>query len=214
MYSKNIEEKFVYNVYSTISKSFDTTRSYVWKFVKEFQDIIDDDFERNNELVVYDIGCGNGKNMKHYYKGIDYCDEFLSICKKKNLSVSKENILTLTHSIINNSVDYAICIAVLHHLVSPKDHFKALHQIYTILKKNGVLLISNWSIYQPKKSRRYFHYGSNLVPWKDHKDNSKINYRHYYIFKKNEFINLCKLVGFKIITYQNSFGNDVFILKK
>ena len=43
-----------------------------------------------NGSFVYDIGCGNGRNMhfdKHTFIGIDNCEKFIEICREKKLLV-------------------------------------------------------------------------------------------------------------------------------
>ena len=81
-----------------------------------------------------------------------------------------------------------------------------------ILKPNGKILLSIWSINQPKKTRRNFNnYGNNIVLWNNY---GKIYERYYYIFKLDEIKELIKKVGLIILNYEYSCGNEVFTLIK
>ena len=65
-----------------IAKHFNDTRTYKWNWVNEFLDSL------NNNSIVYDLGCGNGRNMvvsnnNLKFVGIDNCENFIKICKEK-----------------------------------------------------------------------------------------------------------------------------------
>jgi alkylated DNA repair protein alkB family protein 8 len=205
----NIEENQVKNVYEEISNHFNNTRVYKWSWVNDFLDSL------NESSLVYDIGCGNGRNMNHEknnltFIGLDNCENFIKICKSKNLNVVNGNIIKIPFQ--KNSADAIICIAVFHHLSNQNNRLLALLEMKRLLKKNGKILLSVWSINQPKKTRRNFNsYGNNIVLWNN---SGKIYERFYYIFKLTELKELFNKAGLYIKNYEYNCGNEIFTLMK
>jgi tRNA (uracil-5-)-methyltransferase TRM9 len=203
----NVEQIMVKNIYEDIAEHFNNTRTYKWSWVNEFLDSL----KKNN--MVYDVGCGNGRNMIHdnlHFIGIDNCENFLKICGEKNLNVINSNITQI--ALNANSADAIICIAVLHHLSTKDNRLLALLEMKRLIKSGGKILLSVWSINQPKKTRRSFkHYGDNIVLWNQY---GKIYERYYYIFKLDELKTLIKIAGLMIINYKYDCGNEIFTLMK
>lgn len=195
------------NVYDEIAQHFNNTRIYQWSWVSEFLKSI------KKGSVVYDIGCGNGRNMdsdhlKMY--GIDSCKEFIKMCIHKGLNVTESCMTCLPFS--TESADAIICIASFHHLETKKKRVDALNEMKRVLVNNGTILISVWSIHQPEKTRRkFYNYGNTIVPWNFR---GKIFERFYYIFKIDEFTLLCEKVGLDIVNHVYDCGNEVFYLEK
>ena len=109
----NIEETHVKNVYEEIAYHFSDTRVYKWSWIISFLDSL------NSDSLVYELGCGNGRNMNYDKKnltfiGLDNCENFVKICKNKNLNVVNGNIINIPFK--KNTADAIICIAVFHHL--------------------------------------------------------------------------------------------------
>lgn len=205
--NNNLETTYVKEVYEEIADHFSNTRSYKWSWVIDFLDSL------KKDSIVYDLGCGNGRNMDHgslKFIGIDNCESFVSICKSKNLSVINSNITKIPLN--NNSADAIICIAVFHHLSSMENRIQSLLEMKRLVKPGGKILISTWSINQPQKTRRTFNnYGNNIVVWNSY---GKVYERYYYIFKLDEIKELIKKVGLIIINYEYSCGNEIFSLMK
>lgn len=202
----NIETTNVLQVYSKIANHFNDTRQYKWlwieKFVKKY----------NKTDVLYDIGCGSGRNLSENIIGVDNCDEFLSICKNKGHNVRKGCMTELPFN--DMSCDGIISIASFHHLSTHQRRLKALKEMKRVLRNNNKeknkILLSVWSIEQPEKTRRRFKYGDNFVSWNK---NGEIYNRYYYIFKKDELINLFNQAGLCIVSHEWYCGNEVFILQ-
>lgn len=205
--NNNLETTYVKEVYEKIAPHFSNTRVYKWSWVIYFLDSL------KKDAIVYDLGCGNGRNMDHgslKFIGIDNCENFVSICKSKNLNVINSNITKIPLN--NNSADAIICIAVFHHLSSYENRFKALLEMKRLIKPGGKILLSTWSINQPQKTRRTFNnYGNNIVLWNSY---GKVYERYYYIFKLDEIKDLIKKVGLIILNYEYSCGNEIFSLMK
>jgi alkylated DNA repair protein alkB family protein 8 len=205
--NNKLETTYVKEVYEEIAPHFSKTRVYKWSWVIDFLDSL------KRDSIVYDLGCGNGRNMNHgslKFIGIDNCENFISICKSKNLSVINSNITKIP--LDNNSADAIICIAVFHHLSSIENRIQSLLEMKRLVKQGGKILLSIWSINQPQKTRRSFNnYGNNIVLWNSY---GKVYERYYYIFKLDEIKELIKRAGLIILNYDYSCGNEVFILMK
>lgn len=202
------EDTYVKDVYNKIAHHFKNTRSYSWSWITDFVNSF------TKGAMIYDIGCGSGRNMNYPdydFIGIDNCDEFLQICKKNKHQVIKASMTSIP--LHNKSCDGIICIAAFHHLYTPERRLQALRELRRLIKNNGKILLSVWSIRQPEKTRRQFtSYGDTIVPWKNH-DGSHYN-RYYYIFKIEELQDLFTSAGLNILSHTWEVGNEVFILTK
>jgi len=213
-----IETELVKNVYDNIAHHFNYTRAYKWKWINEFIECYD------NTNILYDIGCGSGRNIipplnkaDKFPKciGIDNCNNFINICREKKLEVYKCDMLSLPFK--NNSADAIISIASFHHLSTLERRIGTLLEMKRVLKKSnknnniGRILLSVWSINQPENTRRKFRYGDIIVPWNNH---DEIFNRYYYIFKISELYQLFEKVGLNIEKHFWDYGNEIFILTK
>ena len=166
-------------VYNSISNDFDKTRKSVWKGVKHFLNDI------SLDSLNVEIGCGNGKNLLYRkelnFAGFDICENFVSLCKTKNLNVEYGNILNLP--ILDNSFHNVLCIAVIHHLETKEERIKAISELIRIAKSGGKILIYVWAFEQPNDSKRQFVKGNNMVSFKT--NNNTFN-RFYYIYTKKD----------------------------
>lgn len=198
----NYEIDNVKKIYEIIADEFNKTRGYYWEPISNFMKIID-----NNSLIC-DIGCGNGRNMsyeQHKFIGVDNCNKFINICNKKGLNAVYSDMTNI--NLPCNYFDHIICIASFHHLSTVKSRIASLLEMKRLLKPNGKILLTVWSKNQPKKTRVTFdNYGDNIVLWK------KKFPRYYYIFELDELKNLFNYTGFKIISHTYDCGNEVFIL--
>ena len=177
----SIEEMYVKNVYNKIASEFDTTRYRPWTCVEEFLNTIP------KGSIIGDIGCGNGKNMLYRKDclnyGCDFSESLVKICLQKNLNVICGDILNIPYK--NDSFDYTICIAVLHHLSTIEKRKKAIEELERVTKKGGKVLVLVWAFEQEEDSRRKFTTQENFVDWRD-KQQNLLGKRYYYVFQKNE----------------------------
>ena len=199
-----IKDKYVKDTYEEIAEHFNMTRVFTWKWIKDFINKVP------YKSIIYDIGCGNGRNMignHHTFIGIDNCNKFVDICKKKGNLVLNSDMTQI--NLPDNSADAIICIAAFHHLNNLNDRINALNEMKRLIKPNQKILLSIWSINQPKKTRVTFEkYGDVFVKW-NHK-----HIRYYYIFEINEIKNLFQKVGLLIESHFYDCGNEIFILYK
>lgn len=199
----------VKNIYENIANNFSDKRYSSWDWIDNFISIFPKD------SIILDIGCGNGRNMKnkdYNFYGIDNCDNFVKLAKEITPNVYLSDMTNLPFN--DNFFDSIISIASFHHLSNETRRIECLKEMHRVLKPNGKILLSIWSINQShnKKLDNKFKYGDNMVPFKDNKGNI-IGNRYYYIFNNNEIYNL--LTQFFTIDCHNWIhGNEIFILSK
>jgi tRNA (uracil-5-)-methyltransferase TRM9 len=184
--------------YSIIASDFSKTRYKKWNCVNNFLSNI------NKTDKILELGCGNGKNIydiKDQSIGVDICPEFCKICRDKGITVIESNVLDVNFP--EESFDYILCIAVIHHIKEEDDKIKLLNIINKILKTNGKALITGWTTQEP--TRNLVH-GDNIVKFGKNK-------RYYYIFQQYELYNLCKQV-FNNTDYSFECYNDVIVVTK
>lgn len=197
---KNIE------VYNQIASEFSDKRFCRWNWIDKFLN----NFEKKS--LILDIGCGNGRNMTFpnlNFIGIDNCPNFIKICREKKLNVMESDMVQIP--LLEHSFDGIISIASFHHLSTEERRINSLQEMKRMLKKNGKVLLSVWSINQSHNKKLNFVYGDNYIPWKN-KDGSIKEQRYYYIFQLNELKNLIEKY-FIIEKHYWNHGNEIFILK-
>ena len=203
----NIEKNNVKDVYELISKHFSNTRAFTWSWISDFVNSL----EKNS--LILDIGCGNGRNMEfnnYNFIGIDNCDGFLNICREKKLNVLNANMTNIP--LLSNIFDAIICIASFHHLSTNLSRLNSLLEMKRLLKNNGKILLSIWSINQPLKTKKVFKkYGDTIVTYNKF---GTIYERYYYIFKIEEIKKLFIQCGLLLIKHDYDCGNEIFILSK
>ena len=109
--------------YDTNYQKFSDTRFCLWDVVRDFGS----QFKKDD--LVLDAGCGNGKNIKYFQEkcnimGFDYCSNLVSICKQRSYNVFEANILDIP--LEDETFDYIMSIAVIHHLDDEKLHLQAI----------------------------------------------------------------------------------------
>ncbi len=220
--AQNLLEK-VKADYNSISSEFDQTRKNEWHEFKIFTKYL----KENSNIA--DIGCGNGrlydflkKNLEKFkYTGIDNSNNLIEKAKTNfpNTTFALGDLLEIP--LPQNSQDIIFCIAAFHHLPSKKYRIQALKQIKDILKNNGILVMSNWNLFQPKY-KKYIRKArlkwlvtlgryaprDTFIPW----STSGIN-RYYYAFKPSELRHLLMKEGFEILE-EITEKNIVMICKK
>ena len=217
-----VESEYVHKIYSTIFKHFHKTRVYTWSWIREFieYNLKNHSKEQNHSkdvIHMLDIGCGNGRNMiqttqqndkKIQWYGIDTCADLLNQCSSKSIIIQGD---MTSIPLKNVSIDYSICIASFHHLSTVERRLKCLREIQRVTKYK--CLLSVWSLHQPAKTKRIFNnYGDTYVKWTEPKTKQYF-YRYYYIFRIEEFIDLCNQVeGLSVETHKWDCGNEIFIL--
>ncbi|CAI6328296.1 unnamed protein product [Periconia digitata] len=171
--SQRYEEEHVHSVYEQIASHFSSTRYKPWPIVERFLK------EQQDGAVGADIGCGNGKylavNPRVYIVGSDRSRNLAQIATQHypHSAIVADN-LSLPHPA--STFDFAISIAVVHHLSTPARRVEAVEAILELLKSpqqgevaasGGKALIYVWALEQ-KDSRRGWDEGHEqdvMVPW-------------------------------------------------
>ena len=205
-----VERKYVHEVYTAIADHFSDTRFCIWDFVRAFLKT------KTPHMKGVDIGCGNGNNMTINRNldilGVDICDKLLDICRKKNLTVIKCDCLDT--KLGTNTFDYAMSIAVFHHMSTNIRRYMGLKEMIRLLKPGGQGIFSVWSI-ENQEDKRNFYPGDNFVPWTRKKDGKNF-LRYYYIYSKPEITELLNSFKNKISINKifNEQGNWVVVFTK
>ncbi|KAF1961067.1 uracil-5--methyltransferase TRM9 [Byssothecium circinans] len=166
------EEEHVHSVYEQIASHFSSTRYKPWPIVERFLKELPDG------AVGTDVGCGNGKylavNSKVFIVGSDRSSNLVKIAQQHHphSAIVADN-LSLPHP--PSCFDFAISIAVIHHLSTPARRIEAVKAVLELLRPpskeqaegGGRALIYVWALEQ-KDSRRGWDEGHEqdiMVPW-------------------------------------------------
>jgi len=196
-------------IWNAISKPWKT---YVLKRIQ-----IVDAFLKSKKGKIIDLGCGTGRNMipnpNITYYGVDFSEGQLKQAEK----YIKENKVKakLFKSELNklpfkdNYFDYGLFIAALHCIDTKEQRLQSLKELHRILKPNSKALISVWNSKDKRFAKVNFH-GEIYMSWYE----QGVPYmRYYYLYKKQELIDLIKSAGFKIISFHEEEIHDRFSKK-
>jgi ubiquinone/menaquinone biosynthesis C-methylase UbiE len=182
---------------------------------KPIQEVID--FLKNKKGNILDLCCGTGRNfakINGVIYGVDFSKNMLKYAKK---FADKEKIKVILKkskadklSFKNNFFDSAIYIASLHSLETEKERKNSLKELYRTLRPGSEALITVWD----KNQKRFQNVPKqNYISW-NVKGKGEFR-RYYYLYEKDEFINLLKNVGFKIVKiYEKNNENKEYSNRK
>ncbi|KAI5309844.1 tRNA methyltransferase, has a role in tRNA modification [Ascosphaera atra] len=201
---ESYEEEHVHQVYQQIADHFSQTRYKPWPIVESFLK------ELPPGSVGLDIGCGNGKyltvNKDVFIIASDRSENLLKFAKKHqpHSAIVADN-LSLPHPA--HAFDFAISIAVVHHLSTPQRRVAAIKAILETLKPGGQALIYVWALEQ-KNSRRGWDVGMEqdvMVPWvrkekgADGQMVEKKYERYYHLYKQGELEGDVAMAGGEVV---------------
>jgi tRNA (uracil-5-)-methyltransferase TRM9 len=163
---KDQEQDYVHNIYNEIASHFSQTRYKPWPIVEKF--LLDQD----KYSIGIDVGCGNGKylvvNKDIFIIGSDRSSGLIE-CAQQNsnndFNLAVADGMNLPHG--DNTFDFAISIAVIHHFSTPERRVGAIAHILSKLKSGGKFLVYCWALEQ-ENSRRGYKEGDEqdiLIPW-------------------------------------------------
>lgn len=200
-------------VYEAIAPHFSATRHKPWPFVAQFLNA------QPPGAVGLDVGCGNGKylrvNPQLHILGSDRSPALVrlawegpqqSVGKKKpaagqdaaavaavggkgDVDVAVADGLDLPYRLA--AADFAICIAVIHHLSTPERRREAIAKLLECVRpREGRVLVYVWALEQ-SSSRRGWDENSDqdtLVPWvlKTPQGQGETFQRYYHLYRKGE----------------------------
>lgn len=175
--AESYEQEHVHSVYESIASHFSSTRYKPWPNVASFLTAL------SPGSVGLDVGCGNGKylnvNPHVYLLGSDRSANLAQLArdlKVRNAGagagadvVGVADGLSLPFGAAHRRVDFAICIAVLHHLSTRERRVDGLRALLDCVHpRAGKVLVYVWALEQGS-SRRGWDEGTadqdQLVPW-------------------------------------------------
>ncbi|MCJ1249669.1 tRNA methyltransferase, has a role in tRNA modification [Trapelia coarctata] len=199
--SQNYEAIHVHEVYEQIASHFSSTRYKPWPIVERFLTALP------TGSIGLDIGCGNGKylavNPEIFIVASDRSDNLVKIAYKHgSCNAVVADGLSLPHP--SAFFDFAISIAVVHHLSTPARRIEAIGAVLETLRPNsagregtcgGHALFFVWALEQ-RDSRRGWGEGDEqdvMVPWVmkaggvgDDGEESKTFHRYYHLYRRGE----------------------------
>ncbi|MHB8104351.1 MAG: class I SAM-dependent methyltransferase [Dehalococcoidales bacterium] len=175
---------------------------YNFRHYSRFQSELEDLTRRWQKGKLLNVGCAHGPDFipfKNSFElhGVDYSIEMLELAKKyamKNqfrVNLVEADARQLPYA--NDFFDFAIAIAVYHHIEDKDGRLKALKELYRVLKPGGEAFITVWNRWQP---RHWLQKKSFMHPWVV--KGEKL-YRFYYLFTYGELEKLAHEAGFEII---------------
>ncbi|ROT40282.1 S-adenosyl-L-methionine-dependent methyltransferase [Sodiomyces alkalinus F11] len=219
------ESTHVHSVYEAIAPHFSSTRHKPWPLVADFLASLPPG------SVGLDVGCGNGKylavNPSLWLMGSDRSANLVSLAREndgRGRRRQRLNEVTVADSLAlpyrASSADFAISIAVLHHLSTRSRRRAAVRAILDCLRPGsgedgrngeGKAMLYVWALEQGSSRRGWDEDASQdqLVPWvtkagtgKTHKEsdsrkpeNDTTWHRYYHLYRKGELEEDVQAVG-------------------
>lgn len=167
-----------------------------WSLLKKVPIQEAKEFLKNKKGNILDLGCGSGRNFAKVngtIHGVDFSQEQLKYARKK---AKEKNIkVKLTQSeahklpFKDNFFDAVLFIATLHCIDSKQKRKQSLKELLRVMKPKSQAMITVWN----KNQKRFKNSPKEkYIKWKDK------GKRYYYLYEKQELLDLLKSVGFKI----------------
>ncbi|KAM0486170.1 hypothetical protein ACHAPX_000872 [Trichoderma viride] len=190
------EATHVHSVYNTIAPHFSATRHKPWPLISSFLTA------QPPGATGLDVGCGNGKylpvNPTLHIFGSDRSENLVRLARsERSGEVVVADALSLPYR--ERSVDFVICVAVIHHLSTAERRREAIAALLRCVRAGGKVLVYAWALEQGT-SRRGWDEGSEqdtLVPWvMRSKGKPDATYeRYYHLYRKGELEEDVEAVG-------------------
>jgi tRNA (uracil-5-)-methyltransferase TRM9 len=178
------------------------TSWYNYKHHSRYQTELEELARRWGRGNLLNVGCAHGPDFIPFKKsfelyGVDYSTEMLQLAQKYaekfKLKVDLKEADARRLPYANDFFDYAIAVAVYHHIEDKAGRLQALRELHRVLKGGGEAFITVWNRWQPQ---HWLHKKSFMSPWKT---KGKKLYRYYYLFTYGELEKLARQAGFEVI---------------
>lgn len=142
----DVEREHVQKVYDIVAQQWHGTRYRAWTGVETFVR------KQPPGCLVADVGCGNGKNIPEVMRGggvalgSDFSRGLIEICRDTGYEVMVADAVLLPYR--SNVFDYALNIAVLHHISSPERRVELVKETMRVVRIGGCALFYAWALEQ------------------------------------------------------------------
>lgn len=197
------------NYYEQRARDFSASRQRDWPLFISLAHYI-----KKGDRVL-DLGCGNGRfyplvsQKGASYLGVDTSKRLLQEAKNNYGSAEFQagNILDL--KLPPQPFDVVVLIAVLHHIPSGVLRQEALCNVAKLVKAGGLVLVTNWNLFQGKFFSLRLHYNLKKVFGENKMDFNDVIYkekRYYHGFTKREIARLLRNAGLRVL--KNYYEKD------
>lgn len=214
--------------YGLISEHFSKTRSFFWHDLAFIKNLV-----IPGERIL-DLGCGNGRLLELLkekdinYLGVDNSEKLIDIARKKYPQKRFMVADALDLPLPDNYFDKVISIAVFHHIPSKELRFEFLRQVKKVLKPEGKLILTVWSLNRKRFFKYHLKYlflkviGKSeldfkdiLYPWKSSRGKTIVK-RYLHCFTKRELENLIEKLGFQVkeISFSDDKKRNIYVIAK
>ncbi|KAJ1830294.1 tRNA methyltransferase, has a role in tRNA modification [Coemansia sp. RSA 2711] len=187
------ESQYVHQVYDQIASHFSDTRFKPWPVITSYLD------RQPRGSLGVDVGCGNGKYLRSadiFMLGTDLSPPLVDICGQRGHDALVSDALQLPFR--SGAFDFAISIAVIHHMASDERRKRAIEELVRVVRDQGTVLVFVWALEQETKGRRRFDGSTQdvLVPWvvpgsrQDEHAPDQVFHRYYHLFRDGELAQL------------------------
>jgi tRNA (uracil-5-)-methyltransferase TRM9 len=155
---------------------------------------------RRGRLI--NVGCGHGADFIPFkdsfeLHGIDFSPGMLRQAEryaaKYGFTASLVEADARQLPFDDASFDWAIAVAIYHHLETEDDRLRGLSELCRVLQPGGEAFITVWNRWQP---RFWLRRRDIMVPWRQHQ---RTLYRFYHLFSRRELAGLARRAGFEVM---------------
>jgi ubiquinone/menaquinone biosynthesis C-methylase UbiE len=185
------------DIYDQIAPSW-----YNYRHRTRFRSELEEMAQRWQRGRLLNIGCAHGPDFLPFTEGfelngIDISPGMLEMgrqyAEKFGFKVNLTEADAADLPFPDESYDFAIAVAVYHHIEEKEKRLKALKGLYRVLKPGGEAFITVWNRYQP----RFWRQRKNIrVPWRS---GEKVLQRYYYLFSYGEIKRLVRKAGLRVL---------------
>lgn len=253
-----LESEHVHQVYDQIARHFSDTRHSLWPVIHQFLLRI----PSGSVVADIACGNGKYQAVRPnelYWVGLDHSRALLELCYQNQVKYATGDAIDDEHAVVvgseksayfvrsanwiqtdmiklpfkSASLDYAICIAAVHHLATWERRRRSIEEMMRCVRDGGEVMIFVWALEQRKESKRQFDPSQQdvFVPWKlkkrqatpnnhvkeaaasgQEEEEEVVYQRYYHMFKKGELEELimdaAKQSGRTATITQNGYDRD------